>query len=383
MFSGSRAIPVCVLLLFLLLGSGCATTPDPQDVHLTSSISASEAGMTQTSAAPGKSGEPDRSYGRKEDLLISSIRNELDGGRPVRPEQAARLIELMPDSSYAGYLAGLIYLSSGDLENARIELARSHELDQANDHALSALGDIALQTGDLTGADLYYSKAHEAAGTPETANRLALLRIQGGYLESARDILAKTLSDHPDDAMTRNNLAIAMDMMGTASEGIDILSSDEITDPRLLSTRALLHLKEGRPDRAATDLETGFETASSAGKWLLMGIADLQRGKLEQAEERFRAALAAEPSGYEGYLNLGLTLRRQGRFSEAEKVYLEGLARAPYPDLHMNLGILYELYRGEPSLALVQYRQYVELGGPASDRVRGWAEYLEGVVENR
>jgi len=380
MFSNSRTIPVSILLLFPLLGSGCATTQGPQDVRLTSSASASEAGMPSTSAAPGKSGIADRSFGRKEPLLLSRIRDELDSGRPVQPERAVRLIELMPDSSYARYLAGSIYLNNGDLDNARIELMRSHELDQANDHALSALGDIAFMTGDFTGADLYYSKAHEAAATPETANRLALLRIQGGYLESARDILAITLSAHPDDVMTRNNLAIAMDMMGTASEGIDILSSDEITDPRLLSTRALLRLKEGRPDKAAADLEAGFETGSTAEKWLLMGIADLQQGKLEQAEDRFRSALAAEPSGYEGYLNLGLTLRRQGRFSEAEKVYLEGLSRAPYPDLHMNLGILYELYRGEPSLALEQYRQYLKLGGPAAERVRGWAEYLEGVV---
>jgi Flp pilus assembly protein TadD len=311
---------------------------------------------------------------------MSSIKKALDAGRSVEPEQAGRLIELVPDSSYGRFLAGSVYLRNMDIDNARKQFIRSSELDPASDRALSVLGDIALKDGDLTGADLYYSKAHEAAPNPVTANRLALLRIRGGYLESAKEILAKTLTDNPADIMTRNNLAIAMDMLGTTSEGINILTRDEMTDPRILRTMALLQLKEGHPERAAIDLKTVFEAGSSEGDWLLMGTADLQQGKLSTAEDKFRSAIVGQPSGYEGYLNLGLTLRRQGRFTEAQKIYQEGLVSASHPDLHLNLGVLYELYRGEPALALEQYRKYLELEGAASDRVRNWVEYLEGVV---
>jgi len=314
---------------------------------------------------------------------MSSLKGDLDNGRKVELQQAVRLIELVPDSSYGRFLAGSIYLRNKDIDNAREQFIRSSELDPANDRALSALGDLALETGDLTEADRYYSKAYEAAPNPVTANRLALLRIRGGYLESAQEILVKALTDDPTDIMTRNNLAIAMDMMGTTSEGINILARDEMVDPRILRTMALLQLKEGRPERAAVDLQTAFDAGVTEGEWLLMGTADLQQGKLTAAEDKFRSAIAAQPSGYEGYLNLGLTLRRQGKFTEAEKTYQEGLVRASHPDLHLNLGVLYELYRGEPSLALVQYRKYLELEGPASDRVRGWVEYLEGVVEGQ
>jgi Flp pilus assembly protein TadD len=323
------------------------------------------------------------SSGREGYLLMSDIRRTLDSGRGVELQQALRLIELVPDSSYGRFLAGSVYLRNKDIENARVQFIRASELDPANGHALSALGDIALEAGDLTEADQYYSKAHEAAPSNVTANRLALLRIRGGYLESAKEILEKALTDDPADIMTRNNLAIAMDMMGTTSEGINILAMDEMADPRILRTMALLQLKEGRPERAAMDLKTVYDAGISEGEWLLMGTVDLQQGKLSPAEDKFRSAIVAQPSGYEGYLNLGLTLRRQGRFTEAEKTYQEGLARASHPDLHLNLGVLYELYRGEPSLALEQYRKYLELEGPASDRVRGWVEYLEGVVEGK
>jgi len=377
-----RAFSFTILLALLVLANGCATSRGPEAAGPSAATSPPVPGEHLERGTGGR-GEPSgRSYSRREEQLLAGIEGELLTGTRIDPDRAGRLTALMPDSSYARYLAGSVYLRNGDLEKAADELTRSLELDPDNARALSALGDISSQTGDLTKADLYYSRAYESAPSPETANRLALLRIQGGYLESARNILVKTLSEDPGDVMTRNNLAIALDMMGATSEGIEILSSGDIVDPRLLNTRALLQLKEGRPERAVTDLRSKPGEENPGRMWLLLGIADLQQGRLEQAEERFRAALASEPSGYEGYLDLGLTLRRQGKYSEAQKVYLEGLARAPNPDLHLNLGILYELYRGEPSLALQQYRQYVSLGGPASDRVRGWVEYLEGVVEN-
>ncbi len=383
MFQHPKSISILLILDFLFIGFGCATAPGPEADMEPASPSPAGAEPPQTASSLEKNPEKDRSTDQKGRLFMANLKEAMDTGRKVEPDQAGQLIELVPDSSYGRFLAGSIYLRNGDIDNAKKQFIHSYELDPANDHALSALGGIALEAGDLTAADLYYSKAHATAATPDTANRLALLRIKGGHLESARKILAKALTDDPENITIRNNLAIALDMMGTTSEGINILAGNGIVDPQLLRTRAVLRLKEGRPDRAAMDLKAGFKAGGSKGEWLLMGTADLQQGRLLAAEDKFHSAIVAQPSGYEGYLNLGLTLRRQGRFTEAEKIYQEGLARVSHPDLHLNLGVLYELYRGELSLALEQYRQYLELGGPASDRVRSWVEYLEGVVENQ
>ena len=380
MFYNVKHLCSAVLFIFVSLALGCATSTGPGVARSPDSPPLSETDERQNLSVPGEGPGGSVSSNREEYNLMANVREALDKGSVVETQLAEKLIEQLPDSSYSRFLAGSIYLRQGDIENARRQLTLSNVLDRSNDHALTALGDMAFDAGDFSEADLYYTKAHKAAATPSTANRLALLRIQGGYLESAKEILSKTLSDHPGDIMTRNNLAIAMDMMGTTSEGINILTGDGITDPQLLHTRALLELKEGHPDRAIKDLETGFDDKSSDGEWLLKGIADLQQGRLNQAEDQFRASILASPEGFEGYLNLGLTLRRQGRFTEAEKIYREGLDRAPHPDLHLNLGVLYELYRGEPALALDQYKQYLQQEGPASDRVRGWAEFLEGVL---
>jgi len=371
-----------VLLLLLLTASGCATT----SVQETDRETGPKISITPVAIMDRTPGETDATVPVDPDqesyLFMAEIRGALEKGSEIGSDQARQLIQRLPDSSYGRFLAGMIYMRDGEIENAIIQFQRSSELDPANDRALSALGRIFQGSGDLAQADLYYSKAFEASSTPQTANQLALLRIQGGYVESATRILQKTLSDYPQNAMTRNNLAVAMDILGTTSEGIEILAGDEITDPRLLQTRALLQLKEGHPESAVPDLSTGSVSERPEGQSLLLGIADLQQGKLDKAEEKFRLAIKASASDYEGYLNLGLTLRRQGRFTEAEKIYQEGLIMAPHPDLHLNLGVLYELYRGQPSEALEQYRQYLMMEGPAADRVRGWAEYLEGVVEN-
>ncbi|MDT8395774.1 MAG: tetratricopeptide repeat protein [bacterium] len=360
-----------------LASAGCATTPPPT-------------GSTAMSGKPGPAmkGGPAVSpavkvHAGEGTVLLARITKTLHEEAVVDPVDAARVVELLPEDPGSWLAAGLASFRAGDLTAAMERLTRSAALDPVNPVTLMALGETAIEIGDLTRADHYFSIAHEASPTIQSANRLALLRIEGGYLESARDILQETLSAYPGDLMTRNNLAVALDMMGTTSVGINILAGDELADPRLLRTRALLELKEGHPDEATMDLETVFEAGSPDGEWLLKGTADLQQGRLVQAEDKFRSAIVDQPSGHGGYLNLGLTLRRQGRFADAERTYLEGIQAAPDPDLHLNLGVLYELYRGDNIKALEHYRRYIESGGAASSRVEGWVKYLEGVISNQ
>ena len=369
-----------LLLLIFLTGTGCATTATQAPPVLQEPAPQVEPERpVETDAVETTMSEED--LAAEADLaLMADVRTALESGNEVSVEMAEQLLQRRPEDPYGRYLAGSILLRMGQIDDARMQFTRSAELDPDSDHAFSALGRIAEETGDLTQADLYYAKAYEAAPTPATANRLALLRIRGGYVESAREILNSTLENYPRDRMTMNNLAVALDLLGTTSEGIRILADDSIAETELLRTRALLQLKEGRPELAIGDLESASGPGDN-GPWLLLGIADLQKGDLPKAEENFRRAIKTDPDRYEGYLNLGLTLRRQGKFADAAGIYKEGLRMSPHPDLHLNLGVLYELYRGEPALALQQYRKYLEQEGPAGDRVRGWAEFLEGVLE--
>jgi tetratricopeptide (TPR) repeat protein len=68
----------------------------------------------------------------------------------------------------------------------------------------------------------------------------------------------------------------------------------------------------------------------------------------------------------------GIAARRAGRFADADAAYRRALAAdADFAPAHLNLGILCDLYRGDPQEALLQYQQYVVLAGE-NKRVNGW-----------
>ena len=48
------------------------------------------------------------------------------------------------------------------------------------------------------------------------------------------------------------------------------------------------------------------------------------QGKLEQAPEAYKKALSVKPDYAEAYLNIGNTLKEQGKLEEVIKVYNQG-----------------------------------------------------------
>ena len=60
-----------------------------------------------------------------------------------------------------------------------------------------------------------------------------------------------------------------------------------------------------------------------------------------------------------------------GDVGHAIKVY------PPYPNSHLNLGVLADIYMGELSLALIQYREYMRLVGNNDKTVANWILELE------
>lgn len=366
---------LCALAIFAT--TGCVTTPPPEGPTTVTRKPTPDVKGGATASQRKSATDNSASEGS---ILLTGILDDLQKGAVVDSADAARVIQIMPASPRSWFAAGLVSSRAGDMTMAMERLTRSAALDPVNPLTLMTLGETALAMGDLTKADRYLSIAHEASPTPESANRLALLRIDGGYLESAREALSQTLESYPDDQMTRNNLAVALDMMGDTAGGVALLEDESINDQALLHTRALLQLKEGQPEKAATDLESGFGDGGKTETWLLLGATALQQGDVTSAADKFRKAIDTSGDRHQGYLNLGLTQRRQGLFADAEKTYLDGIESAPHPDLHLNLGILYELYRGDNTKALEHYRKYLEAGGGATSRVEGWVKYLEGVT---
>ena len=376
-----RKTAVGVLIVFFIGCTG-AQTRDQDDRHFAGkTVGRDKSSISRTNKRSSKS------YGSSApDDVMADISNSLSSSE--NPDENLMsdiysLIEKYPEVPDTWFYAGMASYKNADTTDAVQYLNRAIQLEPLHETALLLLGDIASGKGDLTEADSMYVRAHRITKSPQSANRLALLRISGGYLESATEILQETISIYPDSAMTRNNLAVTLDHMGNTSAALNLLENVGDNERALLHTRALLELKKGHTKEAARDLETGYTDEVNLKSVLLGGILELQKGNLEAAERRFRKAIEHFPSKMDGYLNLGQTLRRQGRFSDSEEIYLKGIDATDSNDLHLNLGILYELYRNQPAKALDHYRKYVDLEGANTPRVKGWIDYLSGVVQRQ
>ncbi|MCP5187571.1 MAG: tetratricopeptide repeat protein [Pseudomonadales bacterium] len=95
-------------------------------------------------------------------------------------------------------------------------------------------------------------------------------------------------------------------------------------------------------------------------------------------EETLLERLEDEPDDIEVYNRYGIFLRQQGRFEEAEASYLAALeVSEATPFIHCNLGMLYDLYLGQPEPALQHYYRYRDLSDGADPRVALWIADLE------
>ncbi len=82
-------------------------------------------------------------------------------------------------------------------------------------------------------------------------------------------------------------------------------------------------------------------------------------GKLKEAEESLKLALSADPDNPVADNEMALLYRKTGRFKEARQLYEKTLEK--YPDfkmVHMNLGILCDIYLKDYQCALNQYVIY-------------------------
>ena len=115
-----------------------------------------------------------------------------------------------------------------------------------------------------------------------------------------------------------------------------------------------------------------------SGPHLNLALVYQQLDDAEQARLWYQKGIQSNASNIDLYNAYGIFLREQGQFDEAEGVYLQALALwEASADTHRNLGILYDLYKGEPDKALLHYDRYQALTGNENPVVAGWIADLE------
>ena len=112
----------------------------------------------------------------------------------------------------------------------------------------------------------------------------------------------------------------------------------------------------------------------------LVNLAVIARAQNEhtQAQALLKQAITLNKYNWDAYLLLGLELREAGDFKGAASAYDNALALWPDNEqMHLNAGILHDLYLGEPAAASAHYQAYLKLH-PGEDKwVKAWAADVE------
>jgi len=132
-----------------------------------------------------------------ENVPLAELAPGLTDPTPMRLERAAALLR-----------AGLWAEAAADLEAAR---------DSEPERAGTLLGLAALESGDLTAAERHFSSVlRRAPASRDALNGLATALIFAGQRPAAERVLARAQAAHPQDPLTRYNVALAAEPSPTA-----------------------------------------------------------------------------------------------------------------------------------------------------------------------
>ena len=99
-----------------------------------------------------------------------------------------------------------------------------------------------------------------------------------------------------------------------------------------------------------------------ADAWLLMGVIHGWFENFGEAEKCCRRVTALSPAAPVGHFNLGITLQKQGKYSEAAKSLQQAIKLNPqYAEAHNELGAALQLSGGEAGKAVECYQRAIAL----------------------
>ena len=148
-------------------------------------------------------------------------------------------------------------------------------------------------------------------------------------------------------------LLISISLLGTGCSVLPSSNSVEVNSDQLVDEP----IRDNRSARAE----------------LANALAALEQGNPALADIAFQLMMEQGAKSPEALNHYAIFLREQWRVDEAEAIYKTALMHSPNNAMtHWNIGILYEMYRGDYSQALAHYQAYQQRAAAPDKRVAGW-----------
>lgn len=137
--------------------------------------------------------------------------------------------------------------------------------------------------------------------------------------------------------------------------------------------------KAGEYDKAIASLsDITARDASLAGPWVMLANIYKKQGKYADAESRYKRALVINPLNVNAYIGLAYVQRVQGKYKLAQNTYFDALqVWKDFPEAHLNLAILYDIYLNQPVMAQKHMETYQFLTDYKNTTVAEWHDELQ------
>lgn len=112
---------------------------------------------------------------------------------------------------------------------------------------------------------------------------------------------------------------------------------------------------------------------SLSGPYVMSGDLAREKGELNQAFKFYEEALRINPNNVNAYLRLAYVERQRGNYLKAQNWLAQALKVWPdFPEAHLNLGVLYDLYLNHPINGQRHLEAYQYLTNFKSQEVEKW-----------
>jgi tetratricopeptide (TPR) repeat protein len=141
--------------------------------------------------------------------------------------------------------------------------------------------------------------------------------------------------------------------------------------------RAVGAMKAGNATEAELEFkQVALQFPQLSSPYVNLGILYRKSGRLDQSEEALKTAVEHNDGSAVAWTELGATQRLRGEFPSAAASYEKAIAADPnFAPAYRNLGVVSDLYLGDPERALTAFERYKELTGEEKP-INGWIAEL-------